>query len=67
MPYYTVTLYYHTTANVVVEANNEDDAVEEAENCYVDLLGNKVETLLLNNLQSDANLDVEEYTGKIKR
>lgn len=53
MKKYEVTLYYHTNATVVVEAENENDAIEAAYN--------KVDNNeLLEGMQEDDSPDVEE-------
>lgn len=53
---YEVTLYYHTSATVIVEAEDEADAIETAYN----VVSNKE---LLQNLQEDNDPDVEEVEG----
>ena len=53
MKKYEVTLYYHTSATVVVLAEDEDDAIETACNQVSD-------EELLEGLQEDDDPDVEE-------
>jgi len=53
MKKYEVTLYYHTMASAVVEAENEDEAIELA----YDAIENED---LLDNMQEDNDPDVEE-------
>ena len=50
---YNVTLYYHTMASAIVEAESEDEAIELA----YDAIGNEE---LLDNMQEDNDPDVEE-------
>ena len=53
MKKYEVTLYYHTSATVIVEAEDEADAIETAYN--------KVDNdELLANLSEDDDPDIEE-------
>lgn len=56
MKKYEVTLYYHTSATVVVLAEDEDDAIETAYN----KVSNEE---LLEGLQEDDDPDVEEVEG----
>ena len=53
MKKYEVTVYYHTSATVIVEAEDEDDAIETAYNT----VSNEE---LLQNLTEDDDPDVEE-------
>jgi len=53
MKKYNVTLYYHTSADVVVKARNEEEAIQKAYDKVDD-------DDLLNNLQEDDSPDVSE-------
>ena len=53
MKKYEVTLYYHTSANVIVEAENEEEAIEKAYDEVTD-------EDLLAGLQEDDDPDAEE-------
>ena len=59
MKKYEVTFYYHTSCTVVVEAKNEDGALELAES-MVD--GPEYTEQILEGLQEDADPDVDEIT-----
>jgi hypothetical protein len=53
---YEVTLYFHTYVSVVVEADNDKDAIE---NAYLESGNKKYDKPLLNHLTKDADPDVE--------
>ena len=53
---YEVTLYLHTYVSVVVEADNDKDAIE---NAYLESGNKKYDEPLLNHLTEDADPDVE--------
>lgn len=57
MKKYKVTFYYHTNCTVTVEAENEDEALELAENEVCD---DKYTDQLLDGLQEDDSPDIEE-------
>lgn len=53
---YEVTLYYHTNVIVVVEAENEEEAIE---NAYLEVGDEKYDAQILHNVTEDADPDVE--------
>lgn len=53
---YKVTLYYHTYCVVDVEADNEEKAIELAQ----DESGEEIDKMLLRHLEEDDDPDVEE-------
>ena len=57
MKKYEVTLYYHTYVAVEVEAENEEDAVVEAE---IEAGDSKYDGQFLHNAQADGEPDVIE-------
>ena len=57
MAKYEVTLYYHTSITVVVEAKDEDDAIAEA---YYKVGDEEYDEQFLNNVVEDGSPDVEE-------
>lgn len=57
MKKYEVTLYYHTSLTVEVEAKNEEDAIA---NAYAEACDSKYDAQVLNNIQEDGGPDVEE-------
>lgn len=57
MKKYEVTLYYHTSITVEVEAENEQDAIAEA---YCEADDSKYDRQLISNVQEDGAPDVEE-------
>lgn len=57
MKKYEVTLYYHTSLTVEVEAKNEEDAIA---NAYAVAGDSKYDDQVLNNIQEDGSPDVEE-------
>jgi hypothetical protein len=57
MKKYEVTLYYHTSVTVEVEAKDEKDAIE---NAYAEAGKSKYDQQFLNNVQEDGGPDVEE-------
>ena len=59
MKKYRVTLYYHSSIDVEVEADNEKEAIEEA---YCLAGDPKYDAQLISNVQEDADPDVEEIT-----
>ena len=54
---YAVTFYYHTNVTVEVEANNEEEALENAEIIVGD---EEYDAQIIHNVQEDADPDVEE-------
>lgn len=54
---YSVTLYYHTSIEVEVVAENEQEAIG---NAYAEAGKSKYDQEALNNMQSDGAPDVEE-------
>lgn len=54
---YEVTLYYHTSITVEVEAENEQDAIEKA---YFEAGESKHDDQFLNNVVADGDPDVSE-------
>ena len=56
MKKYEVTLYYHTSVAVEVEAKNEKEAIEKA---YVRVSNPEWDEVLLENLSEDDEPDVE--------
>ena len=59
MKKYRVTLYYHSSIDVEVEAESENEAIEEA---YCLAGDPKYDAQLISNVQEDADPDVEEIT-----
>ena len=59
MKKYEVTLYYHTSVTVEVEANNEEEAIDEA---YGEVDKEEYDAQFIHNAQEDAEPDVEEIT-----
>lgn len=59
MKKYEVTLYYHTSVTVVVDAENEDEAIEIA---YDEACDEKYDEEFKWNAQEDGSPDVEELT-----
>lgn len=57
MKKYEVTLYFHTSITVEVEAKNEEDAIA---NAYAVVGDSKYDEQVLNNTQEDGRPDVEE-------
>ena len=57
MKKYEVTLYYHTSLTVEVEAKDEKDAIA---NAYAEAGDSKYDQQFLNNVQEDGSPDVEE-------
>lgn len=57
MKKYEVTLYYHTSITVEVEAKDEKDAIE---NAYAEAGKSEYDQQFLNNVQEDGSPDVEE-------
>ena len=53
---YEVTLYFHTYVSVVVEADNDKDAIA---NAYLESGNKKYDEPLLRHLTEDADPDVE--------
>lgn len=53
---YEVTLYFHTYVSVVVEADNDKDAIA---NAYLESGNEKYDEPLLSHLTEDADPDVE--------
>lgn len=60
MKKYEVTLYYHTSITVEVEAENEQDAINQA---YLEAGGSQYDSQFIHNVQSDGAPDVEEIGG----
>jgi len=54
---YAVTFYYHTCVTVEVKANNEEEALENAE---FEVGKKKYDAQIVHNVQCDAAPDVEE-------
>ena len=57
MKRYEVTLYFHTCIEVEVEANSEEEAIEEA---YIEAGDKKYDEQFLHNAQEDGDPDVTE-------
>lgn len=57
MAKFDVTIYYHTSVTVRVDAKNQDDAVQAA---YTEVMDEKYDTQILDNLSEDDTPDVEE-------
>lgn len=57
MKKYEVTLYYHTSITVEVEAENEQDAIDEA---YCEAGDSKYDGQFIHNAQEDGAPDVTE-------
>lgn len=57
MPKYSVTLYYHTYVEVEVEAENEEEAIE---NAYCEAGKSEYDNEVLHNIQADGDPDVCE-------
>lgn len=57
MKKYEVTLYYHTSITVTVEAKDEESAIEEA---YLEAGKSKYDEQFCYNAQADGAPDVEE-------
>lgn len=61
MKKYEVTLYYHTSIDVVVEAEDEKEAIDKA---YVEGGKSKYDQQFLNNAQEDGAPTVFEVSGE---
>lgn len=59
MKKYEVTFYYHTNCTVVVEAENEEEALELAES---EVCNDECEAQIMEGLQEDDSPDVVEVT-----
>lgn len=57
MKKYEVTLYYHSSITVIVEAESEDEAIEEA---YAEACEEKYDEEFKMNAQEDGSPDVVE-------
>lgn len=61
MKRYEVTFYYHTSVTVEVEAENEEEALENAE---IEVGNEEYDAQIVHNVQEDADPDVFEIEGE---